>query len=196
MTCPSATWTSHSLPHREARAGRLRRSVGSSTATCDATDGEVIEGSDGIGLRPESHTPGCEACVPVVEVELAVEPRLHVVTERDDALGVPLTERRGLHARGRELTASPVFKPPIPFAPKSTFAVGTLLGTFEPLRTGRRAESRPPGARHEHGHRGFEHPSTRDIHGSSLFLYIQRRGDSTWAAPRGCLAWPARAWCR
>src|SRR3989442_13216199 len=108
MTCPSATWTSHSLLHREARAGRLRRSVGSSTATCAAPDGEVIEGSDGIGLRPESHTPGCEACVPVVEAELAVEPRLHVVTERDDALGVPLTERRGLHARGRELTASPV----------------------------------------------------------------------------------------
>src|SRR2546427_13055746 len=91
-----------------------------------------------------------------------------------------------------------VVQPSIPFAPKSNFSVCTLSGTFELLRIGRRAESRPPGARHEHGHRGFEHPSTRDIHGSSLFpyIYIQRRGDSTWAAPRGCLAWPARAWCR
>src|SRR5437867_3806151 len=79
-----------------------------STAARDAADGEVIEGRDGIGLRPQADAAGLEPGVTVVEVQRAVEPRLYVIANRHDPDRMPLPERRGLHAGGRELTAAPV----------------------------------------------------------------------------------------
>src|SRR5437867_12286602 len=79
-----------------------------STAARDAADGEVIEGRDGIGLRPQTDAAGLEPWVTVIEVERAVEPRLDVIANRHDPDHVPLTECRGLHAGRRELTAAPV----------------------------------------------------------------------------------------
>src|SRR5678815_3066001 len=69
---------------------------------------QVIEGRDRIGLRPQPHPTGLEPRVAVVEIQLAVEPRLYMVTEGSHAHRVPLAERRGLHARTRELAAPAV----------------------------------------------------------------------------------------
>ena len=44
----------------------------------------------------------------MVEIERAVEPRLHVIAHRHDAEAVPLAERRRLHARAGELPPSPI----------------------------------------------------------------------------------------
>src|SRR2546428_2465564 len=79
-----------------------------SAAARDAADGEVIKGSDGIGFRPQADAAGLEPWVTVIEVQRAVEQRLYVIVNSQDPDHVPLTERRGLHARGRELTAAPV----------------------------------------------------------------------------------------
>src|SRR2546425_13344522 len=69
---------------------------------------QVIECRDRIGLRPQPHATGLETRVTMVEMELAVEPRLHVIAQRDDPDGVPLPELRCLDSRGGELAASAV----------------------------------------------------------------------------------------
>src|SRR5712691_4420266 len=79
-----------------------------SSASGDATDREVIERRDRIGFRPQSNPTGPEPGVPVIEEQLAVEPALDVVAERDDAHRMPLPERRRLDAGARQLTAPAV----------------------------------------------------------------------------------------
>src|SRR2546427_9387457 len=69
---------------------------------------EVIERRDRVGLRPQSHPTGLEARVPMIEIELAVEPCLHVIAEGDEAHRMPLAERRWLDARGGDLPASAI----------------------------------------------------------------------------------------
>src|SRR6266571_4130907 len=69
-----------------------------SSARSDATDREVIERRDRIGFRPQANPTGPESGVPVIEEQLAVEPALDVVAERDDAHRRPLPERRRLDA--------------------------------------------------------------------------------------------------
>src|SRR6266849_6833594 len=69
---------------------------------------QVIECRDRIGLRPQPHATGPETRVTMVEIELAVEPCLHVIAQRDDPDGVPLPERRCLDPRRGDLTATTV----------------------------------------------------------------------------------------
>src|SRR5207253_1732896 len=49
-----------------------------------------------------------EACISVLEIARAVEPGLYAVANRHDPHRVPLTERRRLDARGRQLTPASV----------------------------------------------------------------------------------------
>src|SRR5713101_3156293 len=77
-------------------------------ASRHSTDAEVIERRDRVRLRPQSHTAGLEAGVTVVEIELAVEPRLHVIPHGHDTDGVPLPECWRLHACAGELAASAI----------------------------------------------------------------------------------------
>src|SRR5438270_13998033 len=49
-----------------------------------------------------------EACISVLEIARAVEPGLSAVANRHDPHRVPLTERRRLDARGRQLTPASV----------------------------------------------------------------------------------------
>src|SRR5437867_4277802 len=89
------------------RAGNRRR--GSALAASNnATNAEAIKGRNRIGFRPQSDATGPEPRIAVVEVQLAVEPRLHVIAYGDDTDRVPLAQRRGFHPRARELTSSPV----------------------------------------------------------------------------------------
>src|SRR5262249_30860591 len=74
----------------------------------NATDRQVIECGDRIGLGPQSHAPPLEACISVLEVTRTIEPGLDTVTDRNDAHRVPLTERRRLHAGARELPPASV----------------------------------------------------------------------------------------
>src|SRR5437764_14240475 len=69
-----------------------------------SANGEVVEGCDRICLGPQPDAARLEAGVAMVQIEFAVEPALEVVAERDDAHGVPLTERRRLDAGARQLT--------------------------------------------------------------------------------------------
>src|SRR5437870_7908011 len=77
-------------------------------ASRHATNRQVIECRDRIGLRPQPHATGLETRVTMVEIELAVEPRLHVIAQRDDPDAVPLPELRCLDPRGGDLTATTV----------------------------------------------------------------------------------------
>src|SRR5438445_13821318 len=81
-----------------------------------ATDREVIERRDRISLRPQAHTAGSEATVVVIEIELAVEPRLDVIPHRHHPDRVPLPEGRCLHPRARQLPASAVLAVPAEIA--------------------------------------------------------------------------------
>src|SRR5436309_14917227 len=69
---------------------------------------QVIECRDRIGLRPQPHATGLETRVTLVEMELAVEPRLRVIAQRDGPDGVPLPEPRCLDPRGGDLKATTV----------------------------------------------------------------------------------------
>src|SRR6266536_5496185 len=80
----------------------------SSAARARPTYRDVVESSDRIRLRPQARAAGLEPRVPVVEIEFRVEPRLHVIAEHNESHGVPLAERRGLDAGGRDLTATAV----------------------------------------------------------------------------------------
>src|SRR6266511_2115287 len=73
-----------------------------------ASNREVIERRDRIRLRPQPDATGPEPRVVVVEVERAIQPRLHVIAEGHDPNRVPLSERRRLHARTRELPSSAI----------------------------------------------------------------------------------------
>src|SRR5256712_1214383 len=73
-----------------------------------ATDREVIKRRDRISLRPQAHTAGSVATVVVIEIELAVEPRLDVIPQRHHPDRVPLPGCRRLDARGRQLTPASV----------------------------------------------------------------------------------------
>src|SRR6266511_2252466 len=69
------------------------------------TNRQVIERRDRVGLRPQSHPTRLEARVPVIEGELAVEPRLHMIADGHEAQRMPLAECRSLDARGGDLAA-------------------------------------------------------------------------------------------
>src|SRR5438445_2544724 len=81
-----------------------------------ATDREVIKRRDRISLRPQADTAGSEAMVVVIEIELAVEPRLDVIPHRHHPDRVPLPEGRCLHPRARQLPASAVLAVPAEIA--------------------------------------------------------------------------------
>src|SRR5215471_13819818 len=66
---------------------------------------QVVERRDGIGLCPQPHSAGLEACIAVVEIELAVKPRLHVIANRDQANRMPLAELGCSHTCCRDLAA-------------------------------------------------------------------------------------------
>ena len=74
----------------------------------DPADDQVVEGRDRIRLRPQPDPTGLEARVAMVELERAVEPRLHVIARRHDPEAVPLAERRRLDAGAGELPPSPI----------------------------------------------------------------------------------------
>src|SRR5439155_9212199 len=93
---------------RPASRARNRRRGSALAASNNATNAEVIKGRNRIGFRPQSYATGPEPRIPVVEVQLAVEPCLHVIAYGDDTDCVPLAQRRGFHPRALELTPSPV----------------------------------------------------------------------------------------
>src|SRR2546425_1799970 len=68
---------------------------------------QVIECRDRIGLRPQPHATGLETRVTMVEMELAVEPRLHVIAHPAAPAGGQRPEPRGLAPRGADLPPPP-----------------------------------------------------------------------------------------
>src|SRR5205809_4039834 len=91
-----------------ASRARNRRRESALAASNNTTNGEVIKGRNRIGFRPQSDATGPEPRIAVVEVQLAVEPRLHMIAYGDDTDRVPLAQRRRFHPRAGELTSSPV----------------------------------------------------------------------------------------
>src|SRR6185369_3734397 len=79
-----------------------------SGASGHAADRKVIERRDRVGLCPQPDSARLEARVSVVKQQRAVEPTLDVVANSNDPKQVPLTERRGLDAGARQLTAAAV----------------------------------------------------------------------------------------
>src|SRR2546425_3960142 len=69
---------------------------------------QVIECRDRAGLRPQPHATGPDAGVTVIEIRLAIEPRLHVIAHGHDSDRVPLPELRCLDLCRGELSTSPV----------------------------------------------------------------------------------------
>src|SRR5215468_1979163 len=76
-----------------------------SCAPADATNRQIIERGNRIGLRPQAHSTGLESRVAVVEKQRTIEPTLDVVTDRDHPEQMPLTESGRLDAGASELTA-------------------------------------------------------------------------------------------
>src|SRR2546422_3147416 len=66
----------------------------SSDAPFRATNSETVERGHRVGFGPQPHATGLEPRVTMIQVQLAVEPRLHVVAHGHEANGVPLAERR------------------------------------------------------------------------------------------------------
>ncbi len=92
---------------------------------------QVIERRDRIGLGPQPHATGLESRVAVVEIGLAVEPRLHAIAHSHDADSVPLPERRRLHARARQLPASSVVRVQSEIALERIGSDGVVLAVVE-----------------------------------------------------------------
>src|SRR5207249_9078472 len=98
---------------------------------------QVIECRDRIGLRPQPHATGLETRVTMIEMELAVEPRLYMIAQRDDPDGVPLPELRCLDPRGSRRPTS--FAPHGPRVSHDVLLY--LVGPISPLER-RRSSSR------------------------------------------------------
>src|SRR4029453_1985751 len=79
-----------------------------SGAARHAADRKIVERRNRIGFCPQSHSTRLEARVSVVEQHRAVEPTLDVVATGNHPEQMPLTERRGLDAGARQLTAAAV----------------------------------------------------------------------------------------
>src|SRR5437867_12784100 len=112
---PSRYWSARAPPVTRVPRSRLdqpwrvrMRLLLSRRLHADPTNDEVVERRNGIRLRPQPHAPRLEPRVVVIEVEPAVEPRLHVIADRHDAQRVPLAERRRLDGGARELVAAAV----------------------------------------------------------------------------------------
>src|SRR5215813_15005326 len=79
-----------------------------SCAPADATNGQIIEGGNRVGLCPQPHSTGLEPRVAVVEEQRTIEPTLDVVTDRDQPEQMPLTEGGPLDAGASKLMAPTV----------------------------------------------------------------------------------------
>src|SRR5882724_2326021 len=73
-----------------------------------ATNGELVKRGHRIGLGPQPYVPGLEPRIAMVQVQLAVEPPLHVVAHGHEAHSVPLAERGSFHGRRRELPSASI----------------------------------------------------------------------------------------
>src|SRR5262249_37718997 len=71
-------------------------------------DREVVEGRDGIRLRPEPDATRSESRISMVEEQRAVEPGLHPVADGHDPQEVPLRERRLLHGGRGDLSPAAI----------------------------------------------------------------------------------------
>src|SRR5438445_13322843 len=80
---------------RSASRARNRRRGSALAASNNATKGEVIEGRNRIGFRLQSYATGPEPRIAELEVQLAVEPRLHLIAEGDQADRVPCAQCLG-----------------------------------------------------------------------------------------------------
>src|SRR5215467_13002620 len=83
----------HPLASRSSRprlGGKAASTV--SCAPANATNGQIIEGGNRVGLRPQAHSAGLEPRVAVVEKQRSVQLTLDVVTDRDHPEQMPLTE--------------------------------------------------------------------------------------------------------
>src|SRR5438552_17070731 len=87
---------------RPASRARNRRRESALAASNNATNGEVIEGRNRIGFRPQSYATGPEPRIAVVEVQLAVEPCLPVIACGAYTYRVTLALRQGFHPRASE----------------------------------------------------------------------------------------------
>src|SRR5215813_8190775 len=84
------------------------RATSVSCALADATNGQIIEGGNRVGLCPQTHSTGLESRVAVVEKQRTIEPTLDMVTDRDHPEQMPLTEGGRLDAGASELIAPAV----------------------------------------------------------------------------------------
>src|SRR5206468_3140432 len=103
-------------------------------ASRHATNRQVIECRDRIGLRPQPHATGLETRVTMVEIELAVEPRLHVIAQRDDPDGLPLRRlcRRRVSPHERQCEAERHRRHPtyVPHGPRVSHDVPPVSRRF------------------------------------------------------------------
>src|SRR5215475_12526595 len=76
---------------------------GASCMVGTATNGQVIERDDRIGLRPQTYPTSFESCVAVIEEQGTIKPALDVIIDRDHAQQMPLAECGGFDAGAREL---------------------------------------------------------------------------------------------
>src|SRR5262249_58978410 len=67
---------------------------------------QVIEGSDGVGLRPQADLARTIARVPVIQEERTIQIGLDVIPDRDDPYRMPLAKHWRPHAHGGKLAAS------------------------------------------------------------------------------------------
>src|SRR5215471_5629144 len=68
------------------------------SGTRHPADNQVIERGNRVGLGPQANLARTIARVPMIEEERAVEIRLDVIPHCHDSDGMPLAERRRLHA--------------------------------------------------------------------------------------------------
>src|SRR5436190_6222433 len=125
------------------RVQRQKRRQLSLAACRHATDREVIKRRDRISLRPQAHTPGSVATVVVIEIELAVEPRLDVIPQRHHPDRVPLPGCRRLDARGRQLTPASVVVVEAEVVLECVGADHVILAVVEPEHDPPEASWRP-----------------------------------------------------
>jgi len=80
----------------------------------------------------------------MVEIELAVEPRLHMIADRHEPHRVPLPECRGLDPRGGELAASAVVVVEAEVVLEGVGADDVVLAVVEPEDDAARGEGKWP----------------------------------------------------
>jgi hypothetical protein len=72
----------------------------------NATDREVVERGDRIGLRPHADRPGSKPTIAMIQQERPVEIALYMITDRDDPESVPFAEGWGAHPSTGKLVAA------------------------------------------------------------------------------------------